>query len=64
MIDRSLKNIYKPLVQSGYTAPCPTLTDLYNDLKAQPSERAHRIALALELFATGSMNMLLGFFCQ
>lgn len=57
LIDRSLKNIYKPLVQSGYTAPCPTLTDLYNDLKAQPSERAHRIALALELFATGSMNM-------
>lgn len=57
LIDRSLKHIYKPLIQSGYKAACPTLTDLYNDLKAQPHERAHEIALALELFATGSMNM-------
>ena len=57
LIDRSLKHIYKPLIQSGYKSACPTLTDLYNDLKAQPHERAHEIALALELFATGSMNM-------
>ena len=57
LIDRSLKHIYKPLIQSGYKAACPTLIDLYNDLKAQPHERAHEIALALELFATGSMNM-------
>ena len=57
LIDRSLKHIYKPLIQSGYKAACPTLTDLYNDLKAQPHERAHEIALALGLFATGSMNM-------
>ncbi len=57
LIDRSLKHIYKPLIQSGYKAFCPTLTDLYNDLKAQRQERAHEIALALELFATGSMNM-------
>lgn len=57
LIDRSLKHIYKPLIQSGYKAACPTLTDLYNDLKEQPHERAHEIALALELFATGSMNM-------
>lgn len=40
-----------------YKIACPTLTDLYNDLKEQPHERAHEIALALELFATGSMNM-------
>lgn len=57
LIDRSLKHIYKPLIKSGYKDACPTLTDLYNDLKEQPHERAHEIALALELFATGSMNM-------
>ena len=57
LIDRSLKHIYKPLIKSGYKIACPTLTDLYNDLKEQPHERAHEIALALELFATGSMNM-------
>lgn len=57
LIDRSLKHIYKPLIKSGYNDACPTLTDLYNDLKEQPHERAHEIALALELFATGSMNM-------
>lgn len=51
------KLIYKPLIKSGYKIACPTLTDLYNDLKEQPHERAHEIALALELFATGSMNM-------
>lgn len=57
LIDRSLKHIYKPLIKYGYKIACPTLTDLYNDLKEQPHERAHEIALALELFATGSMNM-------
>lgn len=29
LIDRSLKNIYKPLVDSHYTIPCPTLVDLW-----------------------------------
>ena len=32
LIAASLKNIYKPLIASGYTAPCPTLGDLYRDL--------------------------------
>ena len=57
LIDRSLKNIYRPLVKSGYRAACPTLTDLWRDLAAQPNERAKEIALALEIFANGSLNM-------
>lgn len=57
LIDRSLKRIYKPLVRSHYTADCPTLTDLWSDLSAQKEERAKEIALALEIFATGSLNM-------
>lgn len=57
LIDRSLKNIYKPLVRSGYTAACPTLTDLWQDLQKQNHPRAQEIALALEIFTTGSLNM-------
>ena len=57
LIDRSLKNIYRPLIKSGYRAACPTLTDLWRDLNAQSNERAKEIALALEIFAHGSLNM-------
>lgn len=57
LIDRSLKSIYRPFVKSGYKAPCPTLTDLWRDLNAQDNERAKEIALALEIFANGSLNM-------
>lgn len=57
LIDRSLKNIYKPLVRAKYQTECPTLTDLWQDLQNQRQERARQIALALEIFATGSLNM-------
>lgn len=57
LIDRSLKNIYKPLVKARYQGACPTLTDLWRDLQSQRKPRAHEIALALEIFAAGSLNM-------
>ena len=57
LVDRSLKNIYKPFVKAQYQGACPTLADLWNDLNAQSNERAHEIALALEIFATGSLSM-------
>jgi len=57
LIDRSLKNIYKPFVRRKYKGACPTLTDLWQDLTAQENERAQEIALALEIFANGSLNM-------
>lgn len=56
LIDRSLKNIYKPLVDSHYTIPCPTLVDLWKDLLAQHHPRAEQLALAIEIFAKGSMK--------
>lgn len=40
-----------------YQGACPTLTDLWRDLNAQDNERAREIALALEIFANGSLNM-------
>ncbi len=52
LIDRSLKNIYKPLVDSHYTIPCPTLVDLWKDfclhsITPEPSS----LPLAIEIFA-------------
>lgn len=57
LIGRSLKNVYKPFVRAKYQGACPTLTDLWRDLNNQKNERAQEIALALEIFATGSLNM-------
>ena len=53
LIAASLKNIYKPLIASGYTAPCPTLGDLYRDLNKSNLRRAKQLALMLDVFATG-----------
>lgn len=57
LVDRSLRNVYDPLVKSNYQEPCPTLTDLWHELLALGHERADEIALALEIFATGSLSM-------
>ncbi len=57
LIDRSLKRIYQLFVKRRYQGACPTLTDLWRDLNAQDNERAREIALALEIFANGSLNM-------
>lgn len=51
LIAASLKNIYKPLIASGYTAPCPTLGDLYRDLNKSNLRRAKQLALMLDVFA-------------
>ena len=56
IVDDCLKNIYQPLIESNYTVSCPTLVDLWEELKRQREPRAHKLALALQLFATGSMK--------
>ena len=56
LIAASLKNIYKPLIASGYTAPCPTLGDLYRDLNKSNLRRAKQLALMLDVFANGSLQ--------
>ena len=56
LIADSLKNIYKPLIASGYTAPCPTLGDLYRDLNKSNLRRAKQLALMLDVFANGSLQ--------
>ena len=56
LIAASLKNIYKPLIASGYTALCPTLGDLYRDLNKSNLRRAKQLALMLDVFANGSLQ--------
>ena len=57
LIDRALRSIYKPLIESKYTAPCPTIKDLWSALNSQGDNRSKELALALEIFATGSMQV-------
>lgn len=57
IIDNSLRNIYAPYVKANYKGDCPTLHDLWKDLKEQPLERAKEIALALEVYVNGSLSM-------
>mgnify|MGYP006866732027 CR=1 FL=1 len=56
LIDDALENIYKPLMESHYTVPCPTIKDLWMALNNQRDKRSKEIALALRIFATGSMQ--------
>lgn len=52
IIDRCVINIYRK--SNGVT---PTLNDLRSELEKQPEERAKALALKLELFTTGSLNV-------
>ena len=56
IIDRSVGNIYREYLKS-YQGQPPTLKNLYDDLMKQVNPEAHRIALALELFTVGSLNV-------
>ena len=49
-------NIYRKYIRR-YEGDPPTLKDLYDDLMRQKEPVAHEIALALELFTTGSLNV-------
>ncbi len=56
IIDRCLINIYEKYLKN-YQGEPPTLLDLYDDLLKQADPKAHDIALALELFTKGSLNL-------
>ena len=42
LIDRALRSIYKPLIESKYTAPCPTIKDLWAALNSQGNNRSKK----------------------
>ena len=56
IIDRCTANIYREYIKDFKGEP-PTLKDLHRDLMMQKEPAAHDIALALELFTTGTLNV-------
>ena len=56
IIDRCTANIYREYIKD-YKGEPPTLKDLHRDLMMQKEPTAQDIALALELFTTGSLNV-------
>lgn len=57
VIDRAVRNVYRPFMANPDPAQMPILGDLYNELLKQPEPEAARIASALELYVSGSLNV-------
>ena len=57
LIDRALGIVYRDYIIGGYIGRAPTLKDFGRVLSEQPESEAKDIALALELFITGSLNV-------
>lgn len=57
VIDRSVRNVYRPYLASPDPEKMPILQDLYDELLKQPEPEAKRIAAALELYVSGSLNV-------
>ena len=57
VIDRCVKNIYKKYFIDPKPSNMPILEDLYEELLIQPESEALRIASALELYVSGSLNV-------
>ena len=57
VIDRSIRNVYRPFLAAPDPAKMPILGDLYDELLRQPEPEAARVAAALELYVSGSLNV-------
>ena len=57
VIDRSVQSVYRPFLADPDPAKMPILGDLYNELLKQPEPEAARVAAALELYVSGSLNV-------
>ena len=57
VIDRSVRNVYRPFLAAPDPAKMPILGDLYDELLRQPEPEATRVAAALELYVSGSLNV-------
>ena len=57
VIDRCVRLVYRELALGLETAKTPLLQDLYEELLKQPEPEARRVATALELYCTGSLNL-------
>lgn len=57
VIDRCIRLVYRELALGIGDGKMPLLQDLYETLCQQPEPEAKRIATALELYCTGSLNL-------
>lgn len=57
VIDRCVRLVYREIALSIGSGKMPLLQDLYQTLTEQPEPEAKRIATALELYCTGSLNL-------
>ena len=57
VIDRAVRNVYRPYLADPDPEKMPILGDLYDEIKKQPEKEAQRIAAALELYVNGSLNI-------
>ncbi|WP_094546402.1 VirB4-like conjugal transfer ATPase, CD1110 family [Petroclostridium xylanilyticum] len=56
LIDRCTAGVYRKYLQSNYRDNPPTLQDFHAELLKQSEPEAQEIALAIELFTSGSLN--------
>lgn len=56
LIDRCTASVYRKYLQSNFKGTPPTLQDFHAELLKQDEPEAQEIALAIELFTSGSLN--------
>ncbi|MBS4026637.1 MAG: ATP-binding protein [Clostridia bacterium] len=56
LIDRCTASVYRKYLQSNFQDSPPTLQDFHAELLKQDEPEAQEIALAIELFTSGSLN--------
>ncbi len=56
LIDRCTASVYRKYMQSNFKDNPPTLQDFHGELLKQSEPEAQEIALAIELFTSGSLN--------
>lgn len=57
VIDRAVQGMYRPYLADPDPAKMPILGDLHRELLKQPEPEAARVAAALELYVSGSLNI-------
>lgn len=57
VIDRAVRTVYREFLANPIPERMPILGDLYEELLRQPEPEAARVAAALELYVTGSLNV-------
>ena len=57
VIDRCVRLVYRDLALGVGDGRMPLLQDLYEEVLKQPEPEARRVATALELYCTGSLNL-------